>query len=55
MECSLAGQLLIDYVRRIEAKRNALKEALQKIHDNPNCRHEVEAQLGSEMWDGLRN
>lgn len=29
------------------------KDALQAIHDHPNCRHEVEAQLGQEVWQAL--
>lgn len=31
----------------------ALRAALQQIHDQPNCRHEVEAQLGNEIWQAL--
>lgn len=45
VERSPAAQALIDYAIRIETQRNALKAALQMIHDQPNCRHEVEAQL----------
>jgi len=28
----------------------ALLDALQAIKDNPNARHEVEMQLGEEIW-----
>ena len=28
-----------------------LVQALKDIHGHPNCRHEVEAQLGQETWD----
>ena len=55
MERSPAAQALIYYAKRIEAERNALKAALQKIHDQPNCRYEVEAQLGEEVWDALHS
>lgn len=55
MERSPAEQALIDFAKRIEAERNALKDALQKIHDQPNCRYEVEAQLGKEVWDALHS
>lgn len=51
MKRSPAAQALIDCLKRIEAERNALKEALQKIRNQPNCRHEIEAQLGEEIWD----
>lgn len=53
MERSQAAQALIDCAKRIETERDRLKTALQMIHDQPNCRHEVEAQLGEEMWDVL--
>lgn len=55
MERSTAAQALIDCAKRIESERNALKEALEKIRAQPNCRHEVEAQLGEEVWDALRS
>ena len=48
-----AAQALIDYAKRIEAERDELKASLQKIRDQPNCRYEVEAQLGEEVWDAL--
>ncbi|MDA8128724.1 MAG: hypothetical protein M0Z73_08535 [Betaproteobacteria bacterium] len=53
MERGQAAQALIDCAKQIEAQRDALKEALKKIHDHPNCRHEVESQLGEEVWDPL--
>ena len=51
---SPAAQALIDCAKMIEAKHNSIKEALQKIHDHPNCRYEVEAQFGKEIWDSLK-
>ncbi len=48
-----AAQALIDFARKADMERNALKVALQKIHDQPNCRFEVEAQLGGDIWDLL--
>lgn len=54
VERSPAAQALIDYAIRIETQHNALKAALQMIHDQPNCRHEVEAQLGEKIWDAIK-
>ena len=34
-------------------ERNTLKEVLQKIYDQPNCRYEVEAQLGEDVWNAV--
>lgn len=31
-------------------QRDELLEALKSIKDQPNCRHEVEAQLGADTW-----
>ncbi|WP_168709673.1 hypothetical protein [Rhodanobacter lindaniclasticus] len=55
MERSPAAQALIDCAKRLEAERNAMKAALEKIRAQPNCRHEVEAQLGEEIWDALHS
>ena len=55
MERCPAAQALIECDKRIEAERNALKAALQKIHAQPNCRYEVESQLGEEIWDALHS
>lgn len=39
-----AGVTLSDEIERLVA-------TIKSIHDHPNCRYEVEAQLGDETWD----
>lgn len=51
---SPAAQALIDCLKRVEAERNELKEALQKIRNQPNCRYEIEAQFGTDIWQVLK-
>ena len=35
-------------------KLDATQSALEKIKSNANCRHEVEAQLGEDIWKPLK-
>jgi len=41
-------------IRDLANQVEALREALEQIKNNPNCRHEVEAQLGEEIWKPLK-
>lgn len=53
------AEFTFQYIQSIAAEEKKARtgemaiEALAKIRAQPNCRHEVEAQLGAEMWDAL--
>jgi hypothetical protein len=53
-----AGGRELEEKRQMERQRRRLKRdaamgALRKIREQRNCRHEVEMQLGEEIWDAL--
>ena len=51
--CISVAESAVDAMRDLANQVEALQSALAKIKINPNCRHEVEAQLGEEIWKPL--
>lgn len=54
------GTLTLNYqikqsrkVKALMAENSKLRIALQRIYKQPNCRHEVEAQLGEDIWKAI--